>query len=250
MHSRKVVLVSETAAKRLWPGHDPIGQPILSVANNPSDTVWVVGVVGDVLYSSLNNPPRPEVYVSYFQSPLSYRMMLFLRTDGEPARVGDGVRRALREIAPGFPMYETATMEWRVGATLAYARAATTLLALFATVALVLATLGTYGVISFAVAHRKREMGVRLALGATTGDLVRLVVGQGVALGALGLGCGLVTALGATRVLRTMLYGVTPADPVTYAGIVAVLAIAIVAASFIPARRAAGLPAMSALRTD
>jgi ABC-type antimicrobial peptide transport system permease subunit len=141
-------------------------------------------------------------------------------------------------------------MEWRVGATLAYARAATTLLALFATVALVLATLGTYGVISFAVAHRKREMGVRLALGATTGDLVRLVVGQGVALGALGLGCGLVTALGATRVLRTMLYGVTPADPVTYAGIVAVLAIAIVAASFIPARRAAGLPAMSALRTD
>ena len=148
-------------------------------------------------------------------------------------------------------MYETATMESRVGAAAGVcARAATTLLGLFAAVALILATIGTYGVISFAVAHRKREMGVRLALGATTGDLVRLVVGQGIALGALGLGCGTVAALGVTRVLRTMLYGVAPTDPVTYLGIVAVLAVAIVAASFVPARRAAGVPAMSALRTD
>jgi putative ABC transport system permease protein len=248
--SRKVALVSETAARRLWPGKDPLGQPIMNVGTHPADTAWVVGVVGDVLYGSLNHPPQADVYISYFQFPMSYRMMFFLRTGGEPVGVADDVRRALREIAPGFPMYETATMEWRVGSTLAYARAATTLLALFATVALVLATIGTYGVISYAVAHRKREMGVRLALGATTGDLVRLVVGQGVALGALGLGCGIVAALGATRVLRTMLYDVAPTDPITYAGIVGVLAIAIVAASLVPARRAASVPAMSALRTD
>ncbi|HEY4305222.1 MAG TPA: ABC transporter permease [Gemmatimonadaceae bacterium] len=249
-HSRKVVLVSASAAQRMWPGLDPIGRPVTNFGSAVSDTAWVIGVLGDVLYGSLNYPPGPEIFVSYFQAPLSYRMMFFLRTDGDPQHVTDDVRRALREIAPGFPMYETETMEWRIGATLAYPRAATTLLALFATVALVLATIGTYGVISFGVAHRKREMSVRLALGATTGDLVRLVVGQGVTLGAVGLGCGVVAALGATRVLRTMLYGVAPTDPVTYVAIVAVLSIAIIVASFAPARRAAGVPAMTALRTD
>ena len=216
----------------------------------PNDTVWVAGIVGDVQYASLDRPPRPEIYLSYFQFPMSYRMMFFIRTDGEPSHLTDAVRSALREVAPGFPMYETATMEWRVGDSLAYARAATTLLALFASVALVLATIGTYGVISFTVAQRRREMGVRLALGATSRDLMRLVVGQGLALGAIGLVCGVAVALVATRVLRTMLYDVAPTDPTTYAAIVGVLTVAIVLASFVPARRAAGVPAMSVLRTD
>jgi putative ABC transport system permease protein len=248
--SRKVVLVSETTARRFWPDQDPVGQFIANVGTNPHDTLWVVGVVGDVRYGSLDRPPGPDVYISYFQFPMSYRMMFFIRTNGEPTRITNAIRAALREVAPGFPMYETATMEWRIGDSLSYARAATTLLALFASVALILATIGTYGVISFAVAQRKREMGVRLALGATSRDLIRLVVGQGLALGAVGLVCGIAVALVVTRVLRSMLYDVAPTDPATYAGIVGVLAVAIILASLIPARRAAGVPAMTVLRSD
>jgi ABC-type antimicrobial peptide transport system permease subunit len=160
------------------------------------------------------------------------------------------VRVALREVAPGFPVYDMATMEVRVSMNLAYPQTAAVLLSLFAAVAVTLAAIGTYGVISFAVAQRTREMGVRLALGATSADLARLVVGQGVVLGGLGLASGVAAALAVTRLLRTMLYDVEPTDPITYASIVGVLAIVVLAASWVPARRAASVPAVEVLRAS
>jgi ABC-type antimicrobial peptide transport system permease subunit len=150
----------------------------------------VAGVIGDVLYGEIDEPPRPEVYISYYQNPFSYRMMLFIRTHGDPTTITPAVRQALREVAPGFPIYDVQSLDAHLRAATSYTRISSLLLALFAGLALALATMGTYGVISFAVAQRTREIGVRVALGATSGTIVRLVVGKGIALGAIGAGLG------------------------------------------------------------
>ena len=240
-----VAVINETAARDFWPNDDPIGKRMIVQG---TDTVRVVGVVGDVRYFGLHIPPRPDIYISYYQFPMSFRMMLLLRTGGDPASVAEAVRRAMREVAPGFPVYDVATLEARMGGALAHSRFLAQLLSLFAALALVLATMGTYGVISYAVAQRTREMGIRTALGATRHDLTRLVVGQGVALAAAGGALGLVGALAGVRVIRTQLYGVEPSDPVTLGAIVVLLALVVLVASWAPARRAAGVPAVEALR--
>jgi predicted permease len=240
-----VAVVNQTAAREFWPNDDPIGKRVIVQGK---DTVRVIGVVGDVRYFSLQVPPRPDIYISYFQFPMSFRMMLLLRTGGDPASVAEAVRRAMREVAPGFPVYDVATLEARMGGALAHARFLAQLLSLFAALALVLATMGTYGVISYTVAQRTREIGIRIALGATRHDLARLVVGQGVALAAAGGAVGLAGALAGVRVIRTQLYGVEPTDPVTLGGIVVLLALVVLVASWAPARRAAGVPAVEALR--
>jgi putative ABC transport system permease protein len=242
---RRAVLVSEAAARAFWPGQDPLGRA-LSVLD--ADTAYVVGVVGDVLYGSMELPPQPEVYVSYYQVPFSYRMMFFLKTRVDPASVGMAARRALNEVAPGFPVYDIRPLDGQVEAATAYARVSTVLLGIFAVLALALATMGTYGVISFAVAQRTREIGVRIALGATSGDVARLVVGQGIVLAAVGAVFGLAGAFGLTRLLRSLLYGVEPTDPMTLGGIVVILVLSVLAASWLPARRAAGTPVVDALR--
>ena len=241
-----VVVVNETAARTFWPGEDPIGKRLLG---GQGDTARVVGVIGDVRFGNLARQPNPAVYQSYYQQPMSQRMMLHLRiAGGEPAAIAEAARRALHEVAPGFPVYDIATMEARVGSSLAEARFMTQLLSVFAALALILATVGTYGVISYAVAQRTREMGVRIALGATSADVIRLVVGQGAALAAVGGVIGLAGAAQATRLIRAQLYGVEPADPVTLVGIVVVLTVAVLVACWIPARRAASVPAVQALR--
>jgi ABC-type antimicrobial peptide transport system permease subunit len=213
-----------------------------------TDTSYVVGVVGDVLYSSMDRPPLPEVYVSYYQVPFSYRMMFFLKTRVDPVSVGMAARRALNEVAPGFPVSDIRPLNDQVGAATAYAWVSTVLLGIFAALALALATMGTYGVISFAVAQRTREIGVRIALGATSGDVTKLVVGQGIVLASVGAAFGLAGAFGLTRLLRSLLYGVEPTDPLTLGGIVVILVLSVLAASWLPARRAAGTPVVHALR--
>jgi putative ABC transport system permease protein len=162
--------------------------------------------------------------------------------------VAEAARRALREVAPGFPVYDVASLETRIGVALAEPRFLAQLLSVFAAFALVLATIGTYGVISYSVAQRTREMGVRIALGATRRDVTRLVVGRGTVLAAAGGAVGLLGAAAAVRLIRAQLYGVEPSDPVTLAGIVVLLMLAVVVASWIPARRAASVPPVEALR--
>jgi len=242
---RRVVLVSETAARTFWPDQEPIGRA-LSIGG--ADTAYVVGVVGDVLYGSMDRPHGEEVYVSYYQVPFSYRMVFFLKTRVDPVSVSMAARRALREVAPGFPVSDVRPLDDQVQIATAYARVSTVLLGIFAALALALATMGTYGVISFGVAQRTREIGVRIALGATAGDVIRLVVGQGIALAAVGGAFGLAAAVGLTRLLRSLLYGVGPTDALTLIGIVVVLVASVVAASWLPARRAAGIPVVRALR--
>jgi ABC-type antimicrobial peptide transport system permease subunit len=201
-----------------------------------------------VRYGTLDSLPQADVYLSYAQSPRA-RTMLFVRTDGDAAALAPAVRRAVRELAPDSPVYEVRTLEERTRDAMSFSRFSALLLALFGGVALALATVGVYGVISFAVAQRTREIGVRVALGATRGDVVRMVVGrQGLSLAAAGAALGLAGALAATRVLQSLLYGVTPSDPATFVAIVAVLGAAVLAASWIPARRAAGVDPTVALR--
>ncbi len=247
--NQRVVILNETAAREFWPGEDPVGRPI-RLGNSNFDSAMVIGVVGDVHYGTMDSLPKPDVYISYYQRPFSFRMMLFVRTRGDPGSRAADVRNALKEVAPGFPMYDVSTMSARLNSTVAYARFSAVLLTLFATVALVLAAMGTYGVMSFVVAQRTREIGVRSALGATRGVIVRLVIGQGVSLAIAGTVIGLVGAVAATRVLTSLLYEVRPSDPITLIGIVGVLIVAVLVASWIPARRAVGIPVVQALRAD
>jgi putative ABC transport system permease protein len=246
--TQKVVLISETAARRYWPGEDPIGRPV-SVGQGGfwKDTAFVVGVVGDVRFGTLDSLPKPDVYLSYFQSPRG-RMMMFVRTPGDPRSLVQAARREIATVAPGVPLYDVRPMQERVADAMAYARFSALLLATFAVVALALAALGTYGVISFGVSQRRKEIGVRVALGATRGDVLRLVVGQGVGLAIVGGTLGLAGAFATTRVLTSLLYGVEPSDPLTLASIVALLVGAVVVASLIPARRAASVQPADALR--
>jgi predicted permease len=246
--ARKSVIVSETAARTIWPGEDPIGRPV-SVGQGGfwDDTAYVVGVVGDVRFFTLDSLPKADVYLPFAQSPAG-RMMLFVRTPGRPVALAGAVRRALHELAPALPVYDVATMESRVADATAYTRFSTVLLALFAAVALALATIGVYGVISYVVAQRTREIGIRVALGATRRNVVGLVVGQGVAIAAAGAVLGIAAALVATKVLRSLLYDVAPSDPWTFAGVVALLAAAVILASWLPAHRAASIQPTEALK--
>ncbi|HEU6453431.1 MAG TPA: ABC transporter permease [Gemmatimonadaceae bacterium] len=245
---RKVVLVSESAARRYFPGEDPIGRPV-SVGQGGfwDDTAYVAGVVGDVRYGTIDSLPKPDVYLSYYQSPRG-RMMVYLRTAGDPLAITPAVRRVLREVAPDAPVYDVRTLSSRVADASAYARFSAMLLAIFAGMALVLAAIGVYGVISFAAGQRTKEIGLRVALGASPGSVVRLVVRQGLAIALVGLVAGVTGALLATRLLKSMLYDVAPSDPLTFVGIVAVLVATVLLASWIPARRAAGVQPMEALR--
>ncbi|MGI8499308.1 MAG: ADOP family duplicated permease [Gemmatimonadaceae bacterium] len=250
LRSPKVVLVNETAARTFWPDQDPIGRP-MSVGQGgfSKDTAYVIGVIGDTRYGTLDSLPKPDAYLSYYQSPRG-RTVLFLRTAGDPTAIATAARRALRELAPSSPVYDVMTMEARVASATAFARFSAVLLALFGGVALALATMGTYGVISFGVAQRTREIGIRVALGASRSSVLRLIVQQGLRLALIGGVIGLMGALAGTRVLPSLLFGVAPSDPVTFGAIVILLVVAVCVASWIPARRAANVQPVEALRFD
>jgi putative ABC transport system permease protein len=174
---------------------------------------------------------------------------MFLRTTGDPTSTIASVRRTIAELAPGVPLYDVKLMTKRVADAMGYARFSTILLAAFAIVALALAALGTYGVISFGVSQRTREIGIRVALGATRSGVVKLIVGQGVRLAIVGGAIGLLGALATTGVLRSMLYGVAPSDKLTLVSIIGLLVLSVVLASWIPARRAASVDPAAALRS-
>jgi len=245
---QKVVVISERTAKNYWPGQDPIGRPV-SVGQGGfyDDTAYVVGVVGNVRFGTLDTLPVPDVYLSYYQSPRA-RMMMFVRTAGDPRAIVGAVRREAAALALGVPLYDVRPMRERVADAMAYARFSALLLAAFAVAALALAALGTYGVISFGVSQRRKEIGIRVALGATRTSVVRLIVGQGISLAVIGGAMGLVGALATTGVLRSLLYDVAPSDPMTLSAIVVLLVAAVVVASWIPARRAAAVDPVEALR--
>jgi putative ABC transport system permease protein len=244
-----VVVVSESLARKYFPGEDPLGRRIVVDMKDTNEPTEIIGVVGDVKRQSLDEEPRPTVY--WPPPELTYTMMtLVVRAAGDPAALAAAARREIQSIDPEQPVADVRTMNSLLADSVGRARFSAWLLGLFAGVALVLAGVGIYGVMSYAVAQRTHEMGVRVALGAQGLDIIRMVVGHGMLLAAAGVGAGLAGALALTRLMSGLLFEVSTADPATYAALAAFLLLVALAACLVPARRAAKVDPMVALRYE
>ncbi|HXS24863.1 MAG TPA: FtsX-like permease family protein, partial [Gemmatimonadales bacterium] len=246
-----VTVINETLAKREFAGQNPLGQLIADDKIPDSTTKWmtIVGVVGDEHQTSLSTPPQIEMYQPFAQNPNSY-MTLVTRTTSDPTDMIPAVRRAIADLDPNVAIATLNTMEQLRSSTLARQRFITILLLTFAGAGLLLSTVGVYGVIAQMARRRTREMGIRIALGAPVGRVQWLVVNQGLRLVGFGVLLGTVAALGATRVMRSLLFGVSPTDPLTFVLVPAILAAAALLASWLPAARASRTDPASTLRFE
>jgi putative ABC transport system permease protein len=247
----EVVIINDALARQFFRGQDPVGRRLKNGGPERPDNHWmtIVGVVGDVSYSGLDAAPEPTVYFPFRQAT-SDTQFVVVRTAGEPGSVATAARQIVAGLDKDLPIADLSTMDEVMTASMASPRFRTTLVSIFAAVGLLLAAIGIYGVMSYAVTERTHEIGVRAALGADRGDLMRLVLGETIALAAAGISLGLAGALLTTRLIRVLLFRVEPTDPITFAGISVVLAMAALAASYIPARRAMRVDPMVALRYE
>ena len=243
-----VVVVNETMAKKLWPGEDPINKKI-SAASPNGPWMTVVGVVGDIKHRGLISEPRMEMYASYRQLPRD-SMTVVMRTTSDPVPMAAALRKEVWAIDKDQPVTTIKTMEEAVSESIARERFNMQLLTIFAVVALILATVGIYGVMSYYVVQRTHEIGILLALGAQPSHVRGLVVKQGMYRALIGVGIGLVAAFLLTRVAASLLFGVSPTDPITFFGVSFILTVVALLACYIPARRAAGVDPLQALRQD
>ncbi len=244
-----VAVVNETMARRYFPGEDPVGKRVN--LGDPAKTPWItiIGVVGDVRREGLDKEPYPQMYQPAAQTP--YRAMTFVaRTSGDPTSIIPALRRELAAINKDLPLYNVRTMEQVMSDSVSRRRFQMVLIAAFAGVGLLLAAVGIYGVISYTVAQRSHEIGVRMALGARAKDIFKLVVGQGLVLTFAGVGLGLVGSLALTRVTASLLYGVSATDPLTFACVALGLLGVALLACLVPARRATKVDPMIALRYE
>jgi predicted permease len=243
----RVAVINAEAARRFWPGRDPIGARITT--GDTTDYMTIVGVVADVRQEGMSAKPYPQLYGVAAQNPMR-AMYVVVRTAGDPNALAGAMRRAVAALDPQLPVYNVATMQERVAQSVARPRVTAVLVALFGASALGLAAFGIYGVVAFSVAQRTRELGVRVAVGARPGDVVRLVVRQGMQPAVAGVAVGLVVALAAARLIAGLLFGVGAADPLTFAGVALFLAGVALAATWLPARRATRVSPLEALRAD
>jgi len=248
--AQRVAIIDEAMARRFWPaypdGQDPIGQRLLVGGVNPHPAE-IVGIVANV-HQNLENSGWPEtVYVTFAQNPWPFGM-LAIRTHGDPLQFTGTIRAQVQELDRDQPVTAVKTMDELVEDEVGQRRLILNLLGSFAGVALLLAVIGIYGVIAYSVAQRTHEVGIRRALGAQHGDILRLVVGQGFGLASTGVVLGVGGALALTRVMKDLLFGVSATDPVTFTGIALLFIVVALAASYIPARRAARIDPMKALR--
>lgn len=246
----RVGIVDSYMADTLWPGESPVGRRIrLGLAGATTPWVTIVGVVGRVKQYALDTDSRMALYLPQTQFPVR-AMNVVLRSAGDPAAFASAVREALRQIDPDLPMYNVRTMTDRVDDSLARRRFSMLLLSLLAGVALALAALGVYGVLAYLVSQGTRDVGIRLALGATPGGIQALVIRQGMSVAAIGLALGLAAALALTRFLSSLLSGVAPTDAPTFAAIALILTLVCLTAIALPARRAARVDPTVALRAE
>ena len=241
-----VVLINDTLAKMLWPNGDPIGRKLIFGTNAQAE---IVGVVGDVHQSGLDVPPQPEFHASAWQA-LAPQISVAIHTAVEPSRVAGPVRQAIWAVDPDQPITDTMTMQDVLDREVFGRRMQMILLAAFASLALVLAAVGLYGVLAYQVNRQVPEIGLRMALGATPGEVLRRIVGRGVGLAGIGTVVGLAGAIALARFIESLLFGVKPTDPATYAAVAAVLLAAAAAASYLPARRATRVDPIIALRAE
>lgn len=247
-------IVSESVARTLWPGRDAIGRRI-SMRSHPGPEDWmtIVGVVGDVRQGGLPANPSPAVYQPYLQVNQPFflsQVTYLLRTPGDAGALAGGVRAALREMDPNQPAQSIATMQDIIAGTTAAHRLRAELLAAFSLAALLLSAIGIYGVLAYAVVERRREIGIRMALGARAGSVVGMVVRRTLVLAGVGIGIGLAGSVGAARLLERYLFAVKSTDPATFLAVAGLLLLVALLAAAVPARRASTVDPVVALRHE
>ncbi|MGA9996783.1 MAG: ABC transporter permease [Pyrinomonadaceae bacterium] len=247
--ARQVAVINETMARTYWPNENPIGKRVLVDMVDPIVPTEIVGIVRDTKRESLDTAVRPMVYWPHPQLAYS-SMTLVIRTEGDPLSIASAAQREIRVIDKDQPVSDVRTMEQWLADSIARARFSTLLLTLFAAVALVLSAVGLYGVMSYSVAQRTHEIGIRMALGAKTFDVLKLVVRQGMMLALLGVAIGLAASFALTRLMSSLLYEVSATDPATFIAISLLFLIVALLASYIPARRATKVDPMIALRYE
>jgi predicted permease len=244
-----VAVISESLVRARWPGVNPIGQAI-EFGNMDGDLrpLTIIGIVGDTRENGLEQPPRPIIYVNLLQRP-RFATTVVMRSSADPRAITTAARSVLKAVAPDVPpRFRTFTQIY--ASSLGARQFNLTLVAAFAATALVLAVAGIYGVMAYSVTQRRREIGVRVALGASPGQVFRIVLGQGLLTTAIGVAAGVVGAVGLTRTLETLLFGVKPTDPLTFAAVIALLVGVAALACYLPARRATRADPMEALRQE
>jgi putative ABC transport system permease protein len=245
--SPRAIIINETLARRYFAGEDPVGRRL---SFSKEEKPWeIVGVAGDLSESDLEDEKEPGVYVPYLQDPW-WTMNLAIRTSNDPLLLATAVQKEILAVDKDQPVYNIRTMEQVLNERIAPKRLAMVMLAFFALVALVLASVGLYAVISYSVMQRTHEIGIRMALGAQGSDILKMVVGQGLILTLTGTALGLLGAFAMTRAMSQILYGVTATDPLTFAGVTLLLSLVAFLASYIPARRATKVDPMIALRYE
>jgi predicted permease len=248
-----VVVVNETLARQFWPNESPLGRRIDAGTGNAS-TRWmtIVGVVADIRESGMDRDMKPAVYVPFTQTEITFFQPteIAVHTSRDPLSVSKELQAAVWSVDPEQPVSDIRTMDAIVDGELAKRTQMLQLLGAFAVLALLLAALGIYGVLSYGVSQRTREIGLRMAVGASQWDIVRAILGYSVRLTAVGLVVGIVAAIAATRFLSTLLFGVSPLDPTTFTAVAALIGAVALLASYVPTRRAASLDPMVALREE
>jgi putative ABC transport system permease protein len=250
MESQPVAIIDETMQRKYWPNEDPLGKRI-SFQGGQQQPIWreIVGIVGHVKHRGLEGESRVQYYIPHPQMQ-SANMNLVVRTNADPASLTGAVRGAIRGLDKDLPIYRVKTLEQTVADSMAQRRFALTLLIAFAALAMVLAGVGLYGVMSYSVTQRSHEIGIRMALGARAADVLRLVVRQGMSLALIGVGLGVVGAFLSTRLMTTLLFGVKASDPLTFAALALALTLVALLACFVPARKATKVDPMVALRYE
>jgi putative ABC transport system permease protein len=244
-----VAIINQTAARVFWPNEDPLGKRIGPDAFPPGTWLTIVGVIGDVRHAALGVEPQPEIYWPYSQNP-DRRIDLLIRTTADPLSLVGAVRSEIWAIDKELPVSDVKTMDELLSGSVAQPRFYALLLATFAVVALLLATVGLYGVMSYAVNQRTHEIGVRMALGASPRDVLSLTINHGMRLALIGIGIGLGGALALTRLMKTLLFGVSATDPLTFTVTALLLTFVALLACWIPARRATKVDPLIALRCE
>jgi predicted permease len=249
-----VAIINETLARVFYPGENPIGQRIRPPGGDAVPWLTIIGVARDVKQGGISQPTGTELYFHEPQAGLvdrsSRALNVVVRTDRPPLSIANEVRQAVWSEDPSLPLAGVQTMEDTLAGTMSRPRFLSFLLSIFAAVALVLAAVGIYGVLSYAVAERTKEIGIRMALGAEARGVVAMVLRDGLAVAVVGLALGLLGAFATTRLLESQLFGVGSADPATFVAVPLVLLVVALVASYVPARRASSVAPMVALRKD
>jgi putative ABC transport system permease protein len=247
-NTEQVMLVNETAAREIWPGQDPLGQHV-HVADPTSPPRTVVGIVGDVHHYALDAAPTMQFYLPVTQTDTS-DLVFAVRSAGDPLQIANAVRLAIRSVDETLPIYRVVPMNEYVAATMANRRLALVLLGSFAAIALILSVVGIYGVTEYTVAQRTREIGIRMALGAQNHQVLRLMLRQGIILAIGGVVLGAIFSFALMGFLRSLVFGVTITDPVTFLAASAILTAAAVLACWVPSRKVIRMDPMIALRHE